>query len=419
MLSFIKLDEETFNQFKRIRKEPNNAEEILGKEKLEYVIKNKILVNDYDDEEYINTLKYKKRLESFSTKVLSLVIAPTLGCNFACPYCYEKSLPLELMGDDIQDKIISFANDYSDYCKGISLCWHGGEPLIAFNQIKQLYSKFENNCKLPILNNSIVTNGYLLTEEICRFFDKVGLEYMQITLDGNREIHDKTRVLKNGKSSFDKIIQNIDMAIKLMPHTTIGVRTNIGRSNYQCYEELFAEYSERWKGTNAYLYDTFVSDSSRSCLCSECSFELTTRQKNNFKLNLAKKGIISSKSLYSQLDNEFYTCGDENAFVIDPRGNLFKCWADIGILEKAIGTIDEGITRFDIVSQYIVGSDKFSDTKCMKCKFLPICDGGCNLVRINAKNNNVPVNACPIDSEGIKKYLSLIYEDIKRNKEQV
>ncbi|MES5135177.1 SPASM domain-containing protein [Prevotella amnii] len=93
------------------------------------------------------------------------------------------------------------------------------------------------------------------------------------------------------------------------------------------------------------------------------------------------------------------------AYVIDPNGYIYKCWADVGIKGRAIGNLDEGLKNFDIISEFVLGSDKFSDPKCSNCKYIPICDGGCNLYRIKSKKTDSPYEVCQYDDQGMQAFL--------------
>lgn len=91
----------------------------------------------------------------------------------------------------------------------------------------------------------------------------IHLDYLQITIDGDKDTHNKTRVLKNGKSSFEQIIRNVDKAVELLPKCHIGIRTNIGKNNKDEYPALYKRLSERWKGKNIHIYHAFVMDNSQ------------------------------------------------------------------------------------------------------------------------------------------------------------
>lgn len=406
MLSLIKLDEKSYNILLKIRENPDNAKILLSEADYRYFVRAKVLVPEYEDVNFINKLEYKRRRESFASDSLGIVLCPTLACNFACPYCYEKNLPNNVMAENVQEQLVDFINNYVGKCNSIALDWHGGEPLLAFKTIKQIYSKLENRVLLPVSYSSMVSNGYLLTEEICTYLAEKKLNYLQITIDGNKLTHNKTRMLKNGGSSFERIIENIDMATELMPECRIGIRTNIGKSNKEEYIDVYNELSERWKGKNCSIYSTFVVDNNYYSTCDgQSSFELTTDEKNDFMVTLAKNGIINKKSIYPKLDCSSFTCIDNNAFAIDPQGYLYKCWADVGIKERSVGNLVDGITNYDIVSQFIVGSDKFADGKCRKCSYLPVCNGGCNLYRIRYMERHIPYNICSINDAGLKKYI--------------
>lgn len=57
------------------------------------------------------------------------------------------------------------------------------------------------------------------------------------------------------------------------------------------------------------------------------------------------------------------------------------------------------------MSEFIQGSDKFSDSKCLNCRYLPVCDGGCHLYRVNYKSNKKPYDVCLYDDEGMINFL--------------
>lgn len=411
MKLLVRLDETSYKRLQEISENPELAETLLDESDYTYLVNSKVLVSEHEDNNYIGKLEYKRRRESFTFNSLGIILCPTLACNFACPYCYEKNLPNSTMQESVQNDLINFINRHTDTCKFMALNWHGGEPLIAFNTIKQIYTKLESDAQLRISNSSMVSNGYLLNEEICKYLAEKKLNYLQITIDGNKETHNKTRILKNGGSSFEKIIENIDMATELMPNCQIGIRTNIGKFNREEYVELYKELSARWKGKNCFVYHTFVLDNDLdTCYDKRCSFELSTDEKNDFLVYLAQNGVIRKKSLYPRLDCSSYTCMDSNAFVIDPQGRLYKCWADVGKKERSIGDLNNGVTNYDIVSQFMIGSDKFSDTKCLKCSYLPVCDGGCNLYRVGYLEKNIPYDVCNINDKGLVKFVETYME---------
>jgi uncharacterized protein len=409
-LSLSTLDEITYKMLNKLKNDTDECIKEIDEEDLLRLQNNKILTTDDEDDNLVQVLQYKKQIQSYCTNTLGIIVCPTLSCNFACPYCYEHNLSKDQMSEQIQDKLIEFINKHKEGMSGLVLNWHGGEPLAAFETIKQLYKKIENSSELGIIHSSMVTNGYLLNEEKCRFLESHHLDYIQITIDGKKETHDKTRRLKNGGSSYDTIIHNIDIATKLMPNCKIGIRTNISKVNKDEYIDLYQELSERWKGKNCSVYHAFVLDNNIKSpkQKDKYDFELSPEEKNIFESELAEKGIISKDALYPHFDNGTYTCMDNKAFVISPKGNIFKCWADVGIEGREIGNLEDGITKMTTIAQFMTGSDKFSDNKCRICSLLPICSGGCNLCRIGKGCSN---NVCDFSESGLIKKLETYIGD--------
>ena len=55
---------------------------------------------------------------------------------------------------------------------------------------------------------NIITNGLLLSREMVERLNPLGLNGIKITLDGDRETHNRTRPLRGGQGTFDRIIPN-------------------------------------------------------------------------------------------------------------------------------------------------------------------------------------------------------------------
>lgn len=90
----------------------------------------------------------------------------------------------------------------------------GGEPLLAFDTIiKPIILKYKKE-----LNWSITTNGTLLTEEIIDFLADNNVSIL-LSFDGIKEVQDKQRPLMGQRSSFDKIMENLDYLVLKIPDT--------------------------------------------------------------------------------------------------------------------------------------------------------------------------------------------------------
>ena len=86
----------------------------------------------------------------------------------------------------------------------LQLNWFGGEPLLYFDEVLYplaMYTKEKANEYNKKYYGSMTTNGYHLDTRIIAKCKDIELKLLQITLDGNRELHNKTRN-NNGAPSF-------------------------------------------------------------------------------------------------------------------------------------------------------------------------------------------------------------------------
>ena len=82
---------------------------------------------------------------------------------------------------------------------------------------------------------SIITNGLLLTPEVVDRLLPYGLRGVKITLDGDRDTHNRMRPLRGGQGTFDRLIENIR---SVAGRTSIAIGGNFDESSADSYSAL-------------------------------------------------------------------------------------------------------------------------------------------------------------------------------------
>jgi len=195
---------QTDKKFKEICEKVQADKNYTSKGKLFAEMKrSRIIVdNDTDELQEIVDLFVKAKQDDEN---LIFTIAPTLNCNFNCPYCYENKT--KTMLDDTQVwQLIDFIKSELEGKKRLGITWYGGEPLLAFNIIKTMSKELIEFCKTNKIDYSamMITNGYLLDISVILDLIDCKVTRVQITLDGNKEYHDKKRFLPNGQGLLSK-----------------------------------------------------------------------------------------------------------------------------------------------------------------------------------------------------------------------
>ena len=166
---------------------------------------------------------------------LGLTIAPTLDCNFRCVYCFENHIH-GAMSEDVQNAVIDFIKARVQNLKHLSICWFGGEPLLSKAIIKHLSEEIIAICNEKRINYSasIISNAYLIDNNIIADFKQFKINDIQVTLDGTEKIHDARRKTVSGKSSFWTIVNNIKLLLE--NDISVSLRINIDNNNVSCVE---------------------------------------------------------------------------------------------------------------------------------------------------------------------------------------
>ncbi len=158
-------------------------------------------------------------------------------CNLNCRYCYylekEKLYPSGAsfqMAPDLLEEYIR-QSIASQSVPEISFAWQGGEPtLLGVEYFRQIVAFQKKHAAGKCISNALQTNGVLLDDEWCEFFTANNF-LIGLSLDGPRELHDRYRVDKAGKSSFDRVMSGLAFLKK--HQTEFNTLTVVNRANSQ------------------------------------------------------------------------------------------------------------------------------------------------------------------------------------------
>lgn len=133
---------------------------------LAYLASGQMLVPDDADE--LSLLAQRYHASRHDTSRFALTLVTSLGCNFACPYCFEAKHP-SIMDADVQQAVLRVLDDQLPKISSFHVTWFGGEPLVGKRPLLALSDAFIERCDRFEVEYSadVITNGYLLDEELC------------------------------------------------------------------------------------------------------------------------------------------------------------------------------------------------------------------------------------------------------------
>ena len=117
------------------------------------------------------------------------------------------------MNDITLENMVKKVFDDVEY--SANFAFQGGEPTTAgveyFEKFHKLIEKY--NTKNIIVNFAIQTNGTLLNKKWLELFKKYNY-LVGLSLDGNKDIHDKFRIDSKGEGTFSKVLEAAKMLKK-------------------------------------------------------------------------------------------------------------------------------------------------------------------------------------------------------------
>jgi len=381
--AFVSISDDNYEVVTHLLENPNQYISKNGDEDklVESAKRARFIIKEDIDE--LQNIIFLTNLMKYSTDVFQLTIMPTLDCNYKCPYCYENPEKGN-MTSDAQRGLSLWVDKKLVSTKYLSVGWFGGEPLMAIKVMRNLTKKFKQSCEKYHVeySSSITTNGYFINNKFISEIKDLSINNVQVTLDGPPDCHDKRRILKNNRGTFNRIIKNLMNMCEKNEDVLITMRVNYDVESYDRIPELFQYIPEIVKQrSRIYFRQTFPpptwwdaiepvkkSNIPKSSKQLDSIRLLRLAQDNGFKVFITN---ISPVAGYCEAD---YV----NSFVVDPNCTLHKCTVAFDEKHKIGNITHEGKEIIDVqmLSQWML-RDTYSKSICKDCKILPVCMGGC------------------------------------------
>ena len=311
--------------------------------------------------------------------VMSITLLPTLACNLACTYCFQKGSPAyNTMSRETEEQTIEFILRKVDEAgsRELRMEYFGGEPLARKDVVLRTAEILSRSmaARGGSFSWHIITNGVNLDRPFVEAMNRFGAGGIKVTLDGDKETHDQARIYRSGKGSFDVIFENL---VAVADHVKLDVGGNFLPGQQESYTRLIQRLDEAGilKKLNAIKFKPAQATAANdlgTCAgsCGSPKEETETlllldrlvRKKRPDKArNETLDGLVSGPC-------ELHW---DNSYIIDPDGLVYKCPAVAGRPEVAVGTVrDNALAGAPLL-------ELRPWEQCGDCPYLPVCVGGC------------------------------------------
>ena len=392
---------ELLNEAEDRRKEEEFRQEITDKMLAKYgeditAEDMKDVFEDLDELEENGTLftvdVYKEGVIDFKkrqTVVKALCLHIAHDCNLACRYCFagegEYKGDRSLMSLEVGKKALDFLVANSGNRRNLEVDFFGGEPLMNFDVVKELvaYGRELEKTHDKHFRFTLTTNGVLLRDDVIEFANKE-MDNIVLSIDGRKEVHDHMRPFKNGKGSYDFILDKFKKVAESRSQQKYYVRGTFTHYNLDFVKDVLSLADEGFEQISVEPvvagpeepYAIREEDIPQICEgYDELAKEMLKRKKEGRGFNFFHYMIDLSGGpcVYKRLSG----CGSGTEYLaVTPWGDLYPCHQFVGEEEFCLGNVDDGIVNTEMRDTFKL-CNVYAKEECRNCFAKFYCSGGC------------------------------------------
>src|SRR5437867_2764911 len=309
-----------------------------------------------------------------------VTLMPTLQCNLACTYCFQKEHPaFTKMSSPTEDATLEWLLRQVDErgLRTLHVHYFGGEPTTRKDYCLRTAQVLSASMKARggKFRWDMTTNGIHLDVEFARKMHSFGPGAFKVTLDGDKETHDRMRVYRDGRCTFDVIFDNVVALARA------GCKVYVGGHFFPDQAASFEALLDRFQQTGVapllagIQFRPMVDTQQRSSgTCTGCSEKQETQTLVQLNKSIERRKMAPAAENGATLEGLLGPCELhwKNNYTIDPEGRVYKCPAVAGLpgLEVAhvASSAPEKVAPLVELRPW---------EKCGDCPYLPVCVGGC------------------------------------------
>jgi len=384
-----------------------------------------------EDEDEVAVLQARARTATDHGDDFYLVVQPTAACQLGCGYCGQEHRA-DRLGPDDQDRLVARVRQRLSErpYRTMTVAWFGAEPLLALDVIRQLTPRLRAAATEAGAHYraKMATNAVALTGEVAEeLVDRLGVGFIELTLDGPAEWHDRRRHWKGGTESFERIFTNLLDVAALDLDLRLSVRCNVDRSNVDGVLPLLRVLADAGLAGRVSFQAATVHSWGNDAHLDALPMEEFAARETEWLIEQERLGF--GPALLPGLRPVVCMAVQPQAEVVDAYGQLFNCTEvpyvptygedagyRTGSLADAVERRADGRTHLRVMTEpagahrLATFADRIADRSvpCAGCAMLPVCGGSCPKQWIEGR---VP---CPSTKYNIADRLRLVHAATQR-----
>lgn len=314
---------------------------------------------------------------------MNLTLSLTHACNLACSYCYAGPASRRSMSWEVAQRAIDLA--FEQQPSTLTLGFFGGEPLLEWELLQRatLYAGERAQERGIPIRRTVTTNGTRFTDARLEWLAELDFD-TGISIDGGREMHDTTRPLRGGGSSFDSCRRGLEAALAVLPrlevitvvdpenvrHLPVGIQSLIdaGVTDISLNPNFNATWDTDGRDAWAEAYEAVGE-------------LLVDRYRSGRPVAI---DFIDSK-IITHLKGGF-DCADKCSFgereiAVAPSGRMYPCERLIGTDQGGELCLGDVVSGFDETArQRLIGGRGNGDQACEGCAVRQRCMNWCGCI---------------------------------------